>query len=518
MESWMLMILVIMPGVWSGEWSVTFEDQCALRGGSVVMKCSYNYPRSQRVTQVDWSRALFTSGRGRLHHLSSLPSPPDFEYVGNRNGNCSLKINNVQPTDQGQYYFSFVTTLDRWTSKSHAYLYVKELTAVLKPSTVKEGDVVRLTCVSECPTPKTIVWFKDGQPVWKPEFSVRREDAGSYFCAVLEQETVRSNSVTLNVQYAPKRVTLSLSPPGDVVKGSSVTFNCSSDANPPVRDRGYSLYMDGQFISSGQEHTISDLQPRHSGLYHCQACNNVSWRGDDLMNSTDFHLDVLYGPMNMSILVDDQQFAEGSSVNLTCSSVANPEADNYTWYKRTDSPSSSSWLQVGWGQVLSLPSVEASHTGRYLCQTSNSVGEGNSTDLLVTMKTEDRGSQMHLIIAGVGVIVLVTLVVAHLLYWKKRTRVAKKRTAFGAKLSGEGLSSSATEDQLDTVYANIQTFPSSRPRNTDHKHYVPSSDEAELIYTTVAIKPRNSRAPQESRATIGESEDSVIYSTVVKSS
>ncbi|XP_034468278.1 B-cell receptor CD22-like isoform X5 [Hippoglossus hippoglossus] len=425
MESWMLMILVIMPGVWSGEWSVTFEDQCALRGGSVVMKCSYNYPRSQRVTQVDWSRALFTSGRGRLHHLSSLPSPPDFEYVGNRNGNCSLKINNVQPTDQGQYYFSFVTTLDRWTSKSHAYLYVKELTAVLKPSTVKEGDVVRLTCVSECPTPKTIVWFKDGQPVWKPEFSVRREDAGSYFCAVLEQETVRSNSVTLNVQY---------------------------------------------------------------------------------------------GPMNMSILVDDQQFAEGSSVNLTCSSVANPEADNYTWYKRTDSPSSSSWLQVGWGQVLSLPSVEASHTGRYLCQTSNSVGEGNSTDLLVTMKTEDRGSQMHLIIAGVGVIVLVTLVVAHLLYWKKRTRVAKKRTAFGAKLSGEGLSSSATEDQLDTVYANIQTFPSSRPRNTDHKHYVPSSDEAELIYTTVAIKPRNSRAPQESRATIGESEDSVIYSTVVKSS
>ncbi|XP_034468276.1 B-cell receptor CD22-like isoform X3 [Hippoglossus hippoglossus] len=443
MESWMLMILVIMPGVWSGEWSVTFEDQCALRGGSVVMKCSYNYPRSQRVTQVDWSRALFTSGRGRLHHLSSLPSPPDFEYVGNRNGNCSLKINNVQPTDQGQYYFSFVTTLDRWTSKSHAYLYVKD---------------------------------------------------------------------------APKRVTLSLSPPGDVVKGSSVTFNCSSDANPPVRDRGYSLYMDGQFISSGQEHTISDLQPRHSGLYHCQACNNVSWRGDDLMNSTDFHLDVLYGPMNMSILVDDQQFAEGSSVNLTCSSVANPEADNYTWYKRTDSPSSSSWLQVGWGQVLSLPSVEASHTGRYLCQTSNSVGEGNSTDLLVTMKTEDRGSQMHLIIAGVGVIVLVTLVVAHLLYWKKRTRVAKKRTAFGAKLSGEGLSSSATEDQLDTVYANIQTFPSSRPRNTDHKHYVPSSDEAELIYTTVAIKPRNSRAPQESRATIGESEDSVIYSTVVKSS
>ncbi|XP_053288536.1 B-cell receptor CD22 isoform X1 [Pleuronectes platessa] len=517
MDSWMLMILVFMPGVWSGDWGVTFGDQCALRGGSVVMKCSYDYPWRDTVTRVDWSRPLVTTGTWRLHPLPSLPSPRDFKYVGNLNHNCSLKINNVKPTDEGKYYFSFVTTSDKWTSKTYAYLFVKELTAVLKPSTLKEGDDFSLTCMSGCPTSTTIVWFKDGQQVWKPRSPVRREDAGSYFCAVLGQETVRSNSVTLNVQYALKSVTLSVSPPGDVVKGSSVTFNCSSDANPPVEPRGYSLYMDGQLISSGQEHTISDLQPRHSGLYHCQAWNNVSWRGDDMMNSTDVHLDVLYGPENISISVDDQQFTEGSSVNLTCSSVANPAADNYSWYKRTDSPSSSSWLQVGWGQVLSLPSVEASHTGLYLCQASNSVGTGNSTDLPLSLKTEDPGSQIHLIIAGVGVIVLGTLVVAHLLYWKKqRTNAAEKRTAFGLKLSGEGLSSSSTEDQLDTVYANINTPSSSRPKNTHYKHYVPSFDEAELIYTTVAIKPRNnSRAPQESLAIIGESEDSVIYSTVV---
>ncbi|CAB1420299.1 unnamed protein product [Pleuronectes platessa] len=325
MDSWMLMILVFMPGVWSGDWGVTFGDQCALRGGSVVMKCSYDYPWRDTVTQVEWSRTLVTSGTWRLHPLSSLPSPRDFKYVGNLYHNCNLKINNVKPTDEGQYYFSFVTTSDKWTSKTYAYLFVKELTAVLKPSTVKEGDDFRLTCVSECPTSTTIVWFKDGQQVPTPGSPVRREDAGSYFCAVLGQETVRSNSVTLNVQY---------------------------------------------------------------------------------------------GPENISISVDDQQFTEGSSVNLTCSSVANPAADNYSWYKRTDSPSSSSWLQVGWGQVLSLPSVEASHTGLYLCQASNSVGTGNSTAQLVTLITEDRGSQIHvIIIARVGVFVLVTLVVARLLYW-----------------------------------------------------------------------------------------------------
>ncbi|XP_069393013.1 B-cell receptor CD22-like isoform X2 [Paralichthys olivaceus] len=515
MESWMLMIL-IMPGVWSGYWSVTFENQCALKGTSVVMKCSYDYPSGQRVTRVDWYKALSIQGQRRLYPLSRLFSPRDFKYVGDKNSNCNLKINNVQLADEGLYHFGFVTTSDRWTSKTHANLNVKELTAVINPSTVKEGDDVNLTCVSGC-AHTTISWLKEGRPVPKP-VKASREDAGTYFCAVQGQETVRSNSVTLNVQYAPKRVTLLVSPPGDVVKGSSVTFTCSSDANPPVTQRGYSLYRDRQFISSGQKHTISDLQPRDSGLYQCQAWNNISWMGDDLINSTHIHLEVQYGPMNVSVSVDPQQPAEGSSVNLTCSSEANPAADNYTWFKRTDSSSSSTVLQVGGGQVLSLPSMTASHTGLYLCRARNSVGEDNSAEMLLTMIREDHGSQTHQIIAGVGVVVLVILVVALLLYWKKQRTHAAEKTVFGSRIIGEGLSSSATEVQQDAVYANIQRS-SSHPRNTHHKHNVPFSVEAELIYTTVTSKPRNkSRAPEESRATAGETNDSVIYSTLVQSS
>ncbi|XP_069393015.1 carcinoembryonic antigen-related cell adhesion molecule 6-like isoform X4 [Paralichthys olivaceus] len=422
MESWMLMIL-IMPGVWSGYWSVTFENQCALKGTSVVMKCSYDYPSGQRVTRVDWYKALSIQGQRRLYPLSRLFSPRDFKYVGDKNSNCNLKINNVQLADEGLYHFGFVTTSDRWTSKTHANLNVKELTAVINPSTVKEGDDVNLTCVSGC-AHTTISWLKEGRPVPKP-VKASREDAGTYFCAVQGQETVRSNSVTLNVQY---------------------------------------------------------------------------------------------GPMNVSVSVDPQQPAEGSSVNLTCSSEANPAADNYTWFKRTDSSSSSTVLQVGGGQVLSLPSMTASHTGLYLCRARNSVGEDNSAEMLLTMIREDHGSQTHQIIAGVGVVVLVILVVALLLYWKKQRTHAAEKTVFGSRIIGEGLSSSATEVQQDAVYANIQRS-SSHPRNTHHKHNVPFSVEAELIYTTVTSKPRNkSRAPEESRATAGETNDSVIYSTLVQSS
>lgn len=63
-----------------------------------------------------------------------------------------------------------------------------------------EGDDVSLDCVSGCPTPINIVWFRDGQRVPKPVFQAGREDTGRYHCAVLEQETVRSASVALNVQ------------------------------------------------------------------------------------------------------------------------------------------------------------------------------------------------------------------------------------------------------------------------------------------------------------------------------
>ncbi|XP_053183600.1 B-cell receptor CD22-like [Scomber japonicus] len=237
-----------------------------------------------------------------------------------------------------------------------------------------------------------IVWFRDGQPVTKSVFRASREDAGWYHCALQGQETIRSASVVLNVQYAPSNVRLSVSPSREVVNGSSVTFSCSSDANPPLAQSRYSLFRDGQFVSSGQSHTIAVIQPSHSGRYYCQAWNNITRGRAKLINSDVVNLDVQYLPMNITVSMDPANVMEGSSVNLTCSSVANPAADSYTWYKRTDSPTSSSspssssqLLQVGSGQVLSIPSVETSHTGLYLCQARNSLGENNAPEVLLTV-------------------------------------------------------------------------------------------------------------------------------------
>lgn len=80
---------------------------------------------------------------------------------------------------------------------------IADLTASVKPGTVREGENVTLTCDTSCELPKStpIVWFRSGQPVTKPpQFQAAAENAGNYTCGVKGQESVQSNTVFLDVQ------------------------------------------------------------------------------------------------------------------------------------------------------------------------------------------------------------------------------------------------------------------------------------------------------------------------------
>lgn len=215
-----------MEGAWSGPLGVTFGgDQCVLRGASALINCRYDYPFMHIVTAVGWSKGQQISGNWELRSVPIFQSPPGrHRYVGNKGGDCRLQITDVQHADAGDYFFSFRTTLAQWTSETSTHLSVKgkcgnksaskclnhssnftlfscdsELTAALEPSSVAEGDAVSLTCVSGCPTPVIIAWFRDGKPVRSGVFRARRGDAGRYHCAVWGQPRIRSAPVALNV-------------------------------------------------------------------------------------------------------------------------------------------------------------------------------------------------------------------------------------------------------------------------------------------------------------------------------
>lgn len=212
-----------------------------------------------------------------------------------------------------------------------------------------------------------------------------------------------------------------------------MVLTCSSEASPPVKNSGYILYREGRFVGFGQNHTIPDVQPDDSGRYHCQAWNSISSAGIETFNSAAVLLQVYCTyvdtrfaavadlevlqmmmmmtrmmwnssvlpdpPVNISIWMNPARAVWGSSVNLSCSSAANPPAENYTWYWRTD-PSGSSGLQVASGQVLYISSMEASLSGLYLCQARNQLGEKNSTEMLLAMVEEEEEQGLCLVHFG----------------------------------------------------------------------------------------------------------------------
>ncbi|TMS11236.1 Carcinoembryonic antigen-related cell adhesion molecule 6 [Larimichthys crocea] len=228
---------------------------------------------------------------------------------------------------------------------------------------------------------------------------VQENDAGYYYFR-FDTYTVgwrSKTSVYLSVKELSARVY-----PDTVRAGDTVTLECTSCQLPSV------WFKDGRRVAK----TEFQAQVEDAGNYACAV------EGQESALSDPVALDVQYPPLSVSAEVSYSGKAN-SSVNLTCSSTANPPA-NYTWYKRTDSLSST--VQVGSGQVLSIPSVEQSHTGLYFCQARNQLGENNSTELL-TVDVTDKTVNHFILLVGIGVkVVIIIMLTLVIIIWAWRWR------------------------------------------------------------------------------------------------
>uniref|UniRef100_A0A674A6G6 Ig-like domain-containing protein n=1 Tax=Salmo trutta TaxID=8032 RepID=A0A674A6G6_SALTR len=192
----------------------------------------------------------------------------------------------------------------------------------MDPTSVSERENVTLTCRTKCTLdPITgYSWYKNGQPIpnsntYSPVyrlFSVSSEDTGRYSCAVEGHEDLPSAEETLTVTCknmgfkplvcyvnivvkdisckckrifkstvfftpdSPRNTSVSASPSGEIVKGSSVTLTCSSDANPPV-DK-YTWYKKNVTSpkASGQSYSITNISSEDRGEYYCEAENTIA--------------------------------------------------------------------------------------------------------------------------------------------------------------------------------------------------------------------------------------------------
>ncbi|XP_055770715.1 sialoadhesin-like [Salvelinus fontinalis] len=278
------------PAVCQKCWSVTYTHQkiCALKGSTVNISCSYTYPSYHEIKKAFW----FTKWSGMdAEDLSSVPGyEGHIEYLGDKKSDSTLRITDLRLSDSAGYMFRFITSGGN-AAGSPVSLTVTDVVLKMDPTSVSEGERVTLTCRTNCTLdPITAYsWYKNGQPIpnsntYSPVyslFSVSSEDTGRYSCAVEGHEDLPSTEETLTVTYHPRNTSVSVSPSGEIVEGSSVTLTCSSDANPPVDKYTWYKKNVASAKASGQSYNITNISSEDRGEYYCEAQN-----GRGSMNST----------------------------------------------------------------------------------------------------------------------------------------------------------------------------------------------------------------------------------------
>ncbi|XP_034058943.1 B-cell receptor CD22-like [Gymnodraco acuticeps] len=264
---------------------------------------------------------------------------------------------------------------------SPSVYYPKPPSVSVSPSAeIEESSSVTLTCSSDTNPAANYTWYKEDGNAHLSSFnegprlflsSIPSSDSGQYYCRAgnLLGNTI-SESISIDVTYAPKPPSVSVSPSAEIKEGSSVTLTCSSDANPAAN---YTWYKEDQnahlsSFNEGPRLVLISIQSSDPGQYYCMAENKLG-----VKTSNSISIDVKYAPKLPSVSVSPSaEREEGSSVTLTCSSDANPAA-NYTWYKEDeDSPKAS-------GQIFTITDFRAKHSGSYSCGAQNKLGRSNST-------------------------------------------------------------------------------------------------------------------------------------------
>ncbi|KAL7852253.1 hypothetical protein SRHO_G00180380 [Serrasalmus rhombeus] len=325
-----------------------------VEGSSVTLTCSSD---ANPPVGYNWIKGTSSVGKGETYTMKKISSVDSGEYKCRSSNEHGVK-------------YSTALTLN--------VLYPpKSVSVSISPSgEIVEGRSVTLTCSSDANPPvQNYTWFKGTSLVVKGETytmkNISSVDSGQYKCRSSNEHGEKlSEALTLNVLYPPKSISVSISPSGEIVQGSSVTLTCSSDANPPVQNYTWFKKPNKGALqkSTSQIYSISNISSADSGEYHCMATNKHGSKYSEYKSLT-----VLYAPNK--VLVSINETSEGSSVNLTCSSDANPPVQNYTWFK-----------EGGSSPVGSGHSYRALQSGSYYCEAQNEYGSQKSAAVTVTVK------------------------------------------------------------------------------------------------------------------------------------
>eukprot|EP00063_Salmo_salar_P063270 XP_014038105.1 PREDICTED: basigin-like [Salmo salar] len=261
--------VTVVLGQIGGSVTYTTQSICTLNWSTVELTCSYTYP-SGTVTTTFWFTKNDAAGP------VSLSDDPDYKgrvtYRSDKTNGHTLTITDLRERDSAMYKFRFITdqTGGKYIGSPGVTLSVTDLQ--VKVTTTWWSTT--LTCSTTCTLTgnPTYIWYRNSKIVQEdssPSYSVYLQTEESFYCVV---KGINSPAV-----YGPKNTSVSVSPSGEIVEGSSVNLTCSSDANPPVDKYTWykTKYKKMAMRHSGQRYTIHNISSEDREGYYCEALNII---------------------------------------------------------------------------------------------------------------------------------------------------------------------------------------------------------------------------------------------------
>nr|XP_046230035.1 uncharacterized protein LOC124051047 [Scatophagus argus]XP_046230043.1 uncharacterized protein LOC124051047 [Scatophagus argus] len=190
-------------------WAVTYTptEICALRGSTVVMRCTYTYPSRMNGLKPTIEEATWFVKMSRNEPVEVEKDP---QYSGRvillcGDNDCTLRITDLRESDSAEYKFMFKLSQHKrhigspgvtLSVTAHLDVQVK----VSRSGVSQSSNWAELKCHSRCPRPERLhyIWYKNGQKIEGQTsrlYSVSSGPADSFSCAVEGYEAFRSPPV-----------------------------------------------------------------------------------------------------------------------------------------------------------------------------------------------------------------------------------------------------------------------------------------------------------------------------------
>ncbi|KAM4696629.1 hemicentin-2 [Rhinophrynus dorsalis] len=298
--------------------------------------------------------------------------------------NSSLEIQNVQPSDAGEYHCT--------ASNGHGTSTASVWLSVLKPPQIQlasssnqlsNGGEVRVRCeVSGVPVPH-ISWKRedaflsngsrysivdDGTLLIK---NAGQEDAGNYSCVASNSLGTAEQSISLTYMERPKATAVSTSV--QVPIGEDAVLECTTEGLPVPLITWYKgdQEMTGTLIDAHRGSlTLQEVRAEDAGEYTCVASNEAGASSDVIQVDVGTPPEFRDFPLDAEVEV-------GESVTLTCSANGNP-APKVTWLRQDEGPViPSETIEIiekpGSSTVL-IKIARPEDAGVYVCEARNPFG------------------------------------------------------------------------------------------------------------------------------------------------